>query len=84
MLIRLALEMLFTGVSKTLWGRALLDITFGPEVKKIFKIRAVQKLDVFLPGCLLKLKPSLSAHLLALFASVFRDLFASVSLVPKN
>ena len=30
-------------------GRALPDITSGPEVQKIFKIRTVRKLDVVLP-----------------------------------
>ena len=31
--------------------RALPDITSGTEVRQIFKIRTVQKPDVFLPGC---------------------------------
>jgi hypothetical protein len=31
-------------------SRALPDITSGPEVGQIFKIRTVQKPDVFLPG----------------------------------
>ena len=30
---------------------ALLDIRSGLEVRKIFKIWTVQKLDIFLPGC---------------------------------
>jgi hypothetical protein len=30
--------------------RALLDITFGPEVRQIFKIRTVHEPDVFLLG----------------------------------
>ena len=31
-------------------NRALPDITSGPEVRQIFKIRTVRKPDVFLPG----------------------------------
>ena len=31
-------------------NRALPDITSGPEVRQIFKIRTVWKLNVFLPG----------------------------------
>ena len=36
----------------TVWtcSRALPDITSGPEVRQIFKVRAVRKPDVFLPG----------------------------------
>ena len=30
--------------------RALPDITSGPEVRQIFKIRTVRKPDIFLPG----------------------------------
>ena len=33
-----------------LYFRALPDITSGPEVRQILKIRTVRKLDVFLPG----------------------------------
>ena len=36
--------------SYTLPNRALTDITSGPEVRKIVKIRTVWKPDVFLPG----------------------------------
>ena len=32
------------------YNRALPDITYGPEVRQIFKIRIVWKADVFLPG----------------------------------
>ena len=32
-------------------SRALLDIKSSPEVRKFFKIRTVQKPDIFLPGC---------------------------------
>ena len=32
-------------------GRALSDITSGPEARQIFKIRTVRKPDVFLPRC---------------------------------
>ena len=31
-------------------SRALLDITSGPEVRQIFKIRTLRKPDIFLPG----------------------------------
>ena len=33
------------------YSMALPDIMSGPEVKKKYKIRTVQKPDVFLPGC---------------------------------
>ena len=36
--------------NKTIRNRALLDITSGPEVRQISKIRTVWKPDVFLPG----------------------------------
>ena len=32
------------------YTRALPDITSGPEVRQIFKIRTVSNSDVFLPG----------------------------------
>ena len=37
--------------SYTLPNRSVPDMTSGPEVRKIFKIRTVRKQDVFLPGC---------------------------------
>ena len=39
-----------TCVWSSLYSKALPDITFGPEVLQIFKIRTVRKPDVFLPG----------------------------------
>ena len=39
-----------TGGSGHVTGRALLDITSGPEVRQNLKIRTDQKPDVFLPG----------------------------------
>ena len=40
----------FCDIVQKLWSRALPDITSGPEVRQIFKIRTVRKPDVFLPG----------------------------------
>ena len=39
-----------TGGSGHVTGRALPDITSGPEVRQNYKIRTVRKPDVFLPG----------------------------------
>ena len=38
-----------TTKNKGLRGRVLPDITFGPEVQQIFKVRTVWKPDVFFP-----------------------------------
>ena len=44
-------ERSFCDIVQKLWSRARPDITFGLEVRQIFKIRTVRKLEVFLPEC---------------------------------
>ena len=57
--------------------RVLPDLTSGPEVRQIFKIRTYWKLDIFLPGLLTLVKIKSKSNF---FFSIFFQIFLCLSI----